>query len=127
MQDLTQDQAYQDLLMAISQTFLQNKQKTIKTINTNLTLTYWEVGRHIVEYEQHGMVKAEYGKKVLIQLAKDLKPLVDKGFSRSKLVYARLLCAYYPKSATLSHQLTWSHYIELLKIDDVLERSFYEK
>lgn len=125
--DFQNDSDYQNLLQVISQTFLQNKQKTIKTINTNLTLTYWEVGKHIVEYEQNGKIKAEYGKKVLVQLAKDLKPLVDKGFSRSKLVYARLLYAHYPKSATLSHQLTWSHYIELLKIDDELERSFYEK
>ncbi|TAE74594.1 MAG: DUF1016 family protein [Bacteroidetes bacterium] len=66
------------------------------------------MGRYIVEYEQKGKIKAEYGKKILIQLAKDLKIQYDKGFSRSYLVYIRLFYIRYPKSETLFHQLSWS-------------------
>ena len=80
-----------------------------------------------MEYEQHGNEKAEYGSDVLNRLSRDLTDRYGKGFSHSNVVYMRRLYLTYPKSQTLSDFLTWSHYIELLKIDDPLERSFYEK
>ena len=89
--------------------------------------TYWEIGRQIVEYEQRGNERAEYGSDVLNRLSRDLTDRYGKGFSHSNVVYMRKLYLSYPKSQTLSNFLTWSHYIELLKIDDPLERSFYEK
>jgi len=60
-------------------------------------------------------------------MSRDLKDQYGKGFSRSNLMYIRLLYLKYPISETLSHQLNWSHYFELLKIADDLERSFYER
>ncbi len=81
----------------------------------------------IVEYEQRGNEKAEYGSALLENLSKDLKLRHGKGFSKSNLIYMRLFYLKYQKSETLSHQLSWSHYFELLKIEDDLERSFYEK
>jgi predicted nuclease of restriction endonuclease-like (RecB) superfamily len=59
-------------------------------------------------------------------LAKDLSLLHGKGFSRSNIVYMRLLYLRYPISQKPSHQLSWSHFVELLKIEDDLERKFYE-
>jgi predicted nuclease of restriction endonuclease-like (RecB) superfamily len=95
--------------------------------NHELLATYWQVGRHIVEFEQAGQVRAEYGKALIEQLARDLTLRHGKGFSRSKLIRIRQFYLLYPKGATLSHQLSWSHVVELLKIDDPLERSFYEQ
>ena len=69
----------------------------------------------------------EYGKKLLIQLAKDLKIELGKGFSRSNLYQMRLFYLKYQKIQTVSGELSWSHYVELLSISDDLERSFYEK
>lgn len=89
--------------------------------------TYWEIGRNIVEFEQAGSIKAEYGSELLKRLSRDLTDIYGKGFSHSNLVYMRKLYLTYPKSQTLSDFLSWSQYIELLKIDDPLERSFYEK
>lgn len=89
--------------------------------------TYWGVGRDIVEFEQSGKVRAEYGKGLIDNLARDLKLRHGRGFSRSNLIYMRLFYLRYPKSQKPSHQLSWSHYVELLKIDDDLERSFYQK
>jgi predicted nuclease of restriction endonuclease-like (RecB) superfamily len=63
----------------------------------------------------------------LSNLSKDLTLLHGKGFSRSNLVYMRLCYIKYPIGEKPSHQLSWSHYVELLKITDSLERSFYEK
>lgn len=89
--------------------------------------SYWKIGRYIVEFEQAGNIKAEYGKELLLQISKDLKIRFGKGFSKSNVFMMRLFYAKYPEFNQLSDRLTWSHYYELLKIDDDLERSFYEK
>ena len=98
----------------------------IRNINKEILQTYWQIGKHIVEFEQKGNIKAEYGKQLLINLSKELSIELGKGFSRSNLTYMRLFYICYKKSETVSHQLSWSHYIELLKIDDGLERNFYQ-
>ena len=81
----------------------------------------------LVEFEQAGNLRAEYGKALINNLAADLGLRHGRGFSRSNLVYMRLLYQRYPISQKPSHQLSWSHYVELLKLDDELERGFYEK
>ncbi len=118
---------YNNLLSKISKTYLEGKQKVVSFVNTELLNTYWKVGEHIVEFEQKGKERAEYGSRLLEMLSKDLLILHGKGFSLSNVKRMRQFYKEYPKSATLSHQLSWSHYVELLKIDDKLERSFYEK
>ncbi len=87
----------------------------------------WQIGRHIVEFEQGGSEKSEYGSELLDRLSKDLTLEFGKGFSRSNLVYIRKLYLAFPKSETLSHQLSWSHYFEILKAENDLERNFYLK
>jgi predicted nuclease of restriction endonuclease-like (RecB) superfamily len=96
-------------------------------VNTVLVMTYWEIGKYIVEYEQDGNEKAEYGTELLERLSKDLTLEYGKGFSRSNLFQIRQLYVKFPKIQTLSGQLSWSHYIEILKTDDPLEISFYVK
>lgn len=122
-----QAEAYQNLLTQISSAYTAGKVHAIQAVNVQLLETYWRIGQYIVEFEQQGNAKAEYGKALLKNLAKDLTLLHGKGFSRSNLVYMRLLYLRYPISQKPSHQLSWSHFVELLKIDDDLERSFYEK
>lgn len=89
--------------------------------------TNWKIGKYIVEYEQKGSGKAKYGTESIDRLSRQLTQELGKGFSRSQLIYIRLFYLHYPKSETVSHQLTWSHYFELVKIDSDMERSFYEK
>jgi len=118
---------YNALISSIG-TLLEEARKRVYTqVNQILVKTYWEVGKMIIEYEQKGKEKAEYGSRLLDNISKDLKLRYGKGFSKSNIVYMRLFYIKYPKSETLSHQLSWSHYFELLKIEDDLERSFYEK
>ncbi len=118
---------YQDLLKQISDTYTQGRIQALQAVNVHITETYWQVGRHIVEFEQHGKIRADYGKALISGLAKDLNLRHGKGFSRSNLIRIRQFYLTYPKGATLSHFLSWSHYVELLKLDDDLERSFYEQ
>jgi predicted nuclease of restriction endonuclease-like (RecB) superfamily len=124
---LTSGDNYQQLLEQISHTYTQGRVAAMQAVNAHLIETYWQVGQHIVEFEQGGKVRADYGKALIASLAKDLNLRHGKGFSRSNLVYMRLLYLRYPISQKPSHLLSWSHYVELLKLDDELERSFYEK
>ncbi len=126
MTKLLSQKEYKNLIQDIGVILDEGRKQAYKTVNNILVKTYWEIGKRIVEFEQHGKITSEYGSKLLINLSKELSPL-GKGFSRSNLTYMRLLYIKYPKSETLSHQLSWSHYFELLKVDDDLTRSFYEK
>ena len=107
---------------------LQNARKAVAVqVNNALVLTYWNVGRLIIEDEQNNKQRAEYGKQVLNELSKRLTKEFGKGFSRSNLHWMRMLYIKYPICQTLSNKLTWSHYCELLTIADDDKRMFYEK
>jgi hypothetical protein len=101
--------------------------QAVQAVNVHITQTYWQVGRHIVEFEQGGKARAEYGKALINRLAADLGLRHGKGFSRSNLIRIRQFFLAYPKGAPASHLLSWSHWVELLKLDDPLERGFYEQ
>jgi len=118
---------YELLLSQIKDTVIEGRVSAVKAARRQLVLTYWQIGRHIVEYEQKGEAKAVYGSRLLEQLSKDLSHQLGKGFNRSNLIYMRLCYLRYPEPALLSHQLTWAHFVELLKIDQDLERQFYEQ
>jgi len=118
---------YQILVQQISETYTLGQERAYRSVNRELLETNWKIGQYIVEFEQGGNVKAEYGKALLDNLSKDLTLLHGKGFSRSNLNHIRQFYLQYPICETVSHKLNWSHYVELLKIDEPLERSFYEK
>ncbi len=106
---------------------IQSARKQVVTqVNTTLLVTYWNVGRLIVEDEQKSEHRAEYGKQVIKELARRLTQDFGKGFSRANLQWMRLLYIKYPICQTLSSKLSWSHYCELLTISDDDKRSFYE-
>ena len=118
---------YNLLISDIGRILEEGRKQAIYAVNNILVKTYWEIGKQIVEFEQKGKEKAEYGSELLTSLSKDLKFKHGKGFSRSNLQYMRLFYLKYPKCQTVSGKLGWSHYVELLMIEDDLERSFYEK
>jgi predicted nuclease of restriction endonuclease-like (RecB) superfamily len=118
---------YSDLVNQISHLLQQGREQAAQSVNTILVHTYWLVGQHIVEYEQGGSEKAEYGSFLFEQLSADLSRLYGKGFSRSNLLYMRKLYLTFPKSETLSNVLSWSHYFEILRCENALEMNFYAK
>jgi len=117
---------YSHLIEKISDRYTEGQRQAIISVNVHLLETYWQIGQYIVEFEQEGSIKAAYGKALLENLAKDLVMMHGRGFSLSNIKRMRQFYSLYPISATLSHQLSWSHYVELLKIENDLERSFYE-
>lgn len=118
---------YSELIKNIGTTLQKAKENAIRAINSELVKANWEIGRHIVEFEQNGKEKADYGSALLTSLAKDLKIKYGRGFSKSSIYLCRLFYLKYPKFQTVSGKLSWSHYSELLTISDDLARSFYEK
>ena len=118
---------YQNLVGKISESYIAGQKRAVQAVNTSLLQAYWEIGQHIVEFEQDGKATAEYGKRLLERLSEDLSMMYGKGFDRSNLNNMRKLYSCYPICETLSHKLSWSHYVELTKIDDELERNFYQK
>lgn len=109
IQPLTTTPDYRGLLEQISGAYAHGRMLAVQAVNAHITETYWQVGRHIVEFEQAGKVRADYGKALIASLAKDLGLRHGKGFSHSNLVYMRLLYLRYPISQKPSHQLSWSH------------------
>jgi predicted nuclease of restriction endonuclease-like (RecB) superfamily len=118
---------YKNLVDQIGVLLQQGRQKAAQSVNTILVRTYWEIGRYIVEFEQNGNERAEYGTQLFERLSRDLVQAYGKGFSRSNLLYMRKLYICFPISETLSHLLTWSHYFEILKAENDLEIGFYCK
>ncbi|OHE00535.1 MAG: hypothetical protein A2W82_07015 [Sulfurimonas sp. RIFCSPLOWO2_12_36_12] len=118
---------YTQLVGQIGNLLSIGREKAACSVNSILVQTYWEIGRYIVEFEQNGNEKAEYGTALFERLSKDLTIAYGKGFGRSNLLYMRKLYLTFQISGTLSHKLTWSHYYEILKADSELEIGFYTK
>lgn len=116
------------------------RNKVVRTVNQTMVLTYFEIGKMLVEKEQGGKVRANYGKHILKELSKILTKEFGKGFSVDNLENMRRFYVAYGKSETVSRisdntisetasrefNLSWSHYLKLLRIDDGNERKFYE-
>jgi len=105
------------------------RKKVVTTVNQTMVLTYFEIGRMIVEEEQKGENRAEYGKKILKILSKKLTEKYKKGFSLTNLKQIRsFYLVYSEKGQTVSDQfkLSWLHYVKLSRISNPDERKFYE-
>ncbi len=124
-EELNINNNYSRLVSQIAEIYKQGQHNATIAVNTALVETYWQIGKYIVEFEQNGKEKAEYGKALIDNLSKDLTLAFGKGFSRSNVIYMRLFYKEFPISQKPSDLLSWSHYVELLRISDKLERSFY--
>lgn len=128
MNDLVgKDKEYKRLLSSIGEQLVSGRAQATQRVNNILVETYWNIGKHIVEFEQGGEEKAEYGSQLLVMLSKDLKLAYGKGFSRRNVLDMRRMYLFYSIWQTVSAKLSWSHYTELLSISNELARSFYEK
>jgi predicted nuclease of restriction endonuclease-like (RecB) superfamily len=118
---------YNRLVEQIGGLLSEGRKKAGQAVNAILLETYWRIGKYIVEFEQGGSEKSRYGSELLDRLSKDLTLELGRGFSRSNLFQIRQLYVKFPKIQTLSGQLSWSHYAEIMKADNELEMSFYAK
>ncbi len=115
------------MIAEIKDVILNSRQKVAYEVNNAMLIAYWNVGKIIVENEQRGNIKAEYGKQIIKELSRELRKVLGSGFSVSNLFNMRKFYITYPKIQTVSGKLSWSHYCELLSIEDKKVRNFYEK
>jgi DUF1016 N-terminal domain len=83
------ESGYTGLLASVSELLEQARKQSARSVNAILTATYWEVGRRIVEYEQRGEQRAEYGEALLKKLAADLSARFGRGYSRQNIQQMR--------------------------------------
>ena len=103
-----QKQQYTLLITTIGQILEEGRKKALQSVNQFLVKTYWEIGKHIVGFEQQGKEKAEYGSALLDTLSKDLRSRYRKGFSKSNVYLMRQFYLNYRKFQTLSGKLSWT-------------------
>jgi len=117
---------YKRLIKDIGQSIKRARISAAQAVNTELLRANWDIGKHLVEYEQHGNERAEYGSDLLTRISKDLTLNFGKGFSRRNVLDMRRFYITHEKWQTVSAKLSWSHYIELMSITNDNARKFYE-
>ena len=120
--DLT---ALQDIYSEIRETLLASRNRAYAAVNFSMVQAYWQIGRIIVEHEQNGNLRAEYGKAVLQQLSTQLTEEFGKGFTVTNLKYMRQLYSTFPNGHALRGELTWTHYRALLRVEKEDARNWY--
>jgi predicted nuclease of restriction endonuclease-like (RecB) superfamily len=113
------------LLVELRALIRQARQRALRAVDTIQVQTCWELGRHIVEFEQGGAARAVYGQRLLPKLAKALTSEFGKGFDSSNLRYMRLFYQAFPKCDALRHELSWTHYRTLLRVESDTARQWY--
>jgi len=111
---------YKDIKVLIQNT----RKKVYIQVNTEMLNLYWNIGKIIMNI-QNGQKRASYGKEILKVLATKLTEEFGNGFSKRNLERMRMFYKLFPIATTLSSQLTWSHYVELIKIKEEEERNYY--
>lgn len=104
------------------------RESIVSNVNSTMTKTYFLIGKRIVEEEQNGNERAEYGKSLIKNLSLELTKEFGKGFSQRNLEQMRKFYKVYeiPQTLSAKFRLSWSHYLILMRMDNIAERNFYE-
>lgn len=113
------------MLQALRTLIQQGRHQALRAVDMVQVQTCWEIGRHIVEFEQGGESRAVYGQQLLPRLAEALTREFGKGFEASNLRYMRLFYNAFPIRDALRHELSWTHYRHLLRVDSAAARQWY--
>ena len=117
--------SYQNIYSEIKETLLSARSQAYNAVNFSMVQAYWNIGRIIVEHEQNGSLRAEYGKGILNRLSKQLTEEFGKGFTVTNLKYMRQFYTTFPNSHALRGELTWTHYRTLLRVENDAARNWY--
>ena len=117
--------AFSRLVSAITQQIEQARGQVRQAVNTAMVQSYWEIGRLIVEHEQQGNRRAEYGKQQLKQLSQQLTERLGKGFDVTNLRNMRQFYHAFPIRDAVRLELSWTHYRTLLRIENAQARDWY--
>jgi predicted nuclease of restriction endonuclease-like (RecB) superfamily len=113
------------LYTAIAEVIQQARQQVKRSVNQQMVQAYWLIGQLIVEQEQQGQERAEYGKQQLSQLSMRLQNEFGKGFDVTNLRNMRQFYLTFPKRDALRLELSWTHYRSLIRIENPIARDWY--
>ena len=113
------------LLSTLSELIRHSRQKALRVVDTLQVQTCWNMGRHIIEHEQAGAARAEYGKQLLPTLAKALTAEFGKGFDERNLRHMRGFYQAFPIWNAVRTELSWTHYRTLLRVESEHARKWY--
>ena len=116
---------YEDIYSEIKETLLLSRNQAYSAVNFAMVQAYWQIGRIIVEHEQNGNVRADYGKAILQELSSRLTKDFGKGFSVRTLQQMKKFYVTFPNTNALRSQLTWTHYRLLLSVENEQARQWY--
>ncbi|MFH0978997.1 MAG: DUF1016 N-terminal domain-containing protein [Candidatus Woesearchaeota archaeon] len=116
---------YRGLIQKIGRQLDEARGQAVREVNKIMVNTYWLIGKEIVEYEQKGSKRAQYGTKLLENISRDLTKIYGKGFSVDNIENMRRFYLCFKNSETLSRKLSWSAYCLILRLDNHLAREFY--
>jgi DUF1016 N-terminal domain len=127
--DLSDELSLRDerLYQKIQELIEQSKAQVVSQVNQALVLTYWGIGK-VIKTTLVTEERAEYGDATVARLAKRLSQSYGNGFGRGNLFRMMRFYEQFPNEQivpTLSAQLSWSHFVELIRLDDALKREFY--
>ena len=125
IQNMEQRSDMETLYSSIRSILDKARKRAYSAMNFAMVESYWKIGQSIVEHEQHGEARADYGKGLLKELAVRLSKDFGKGFDESNLRYMRLFYRCFPICDTLRHELTWSHYRRLISVENEQARLWY--
>lgn len=114
-----------NLYDSIREILLKSRNQAYKAVNSAMIMAYWSIGRTIVEYEQKGLDRAEYGKQVLERLSQKLTDEFGSGFNIRNLRYMRKFYLTFRNGNAVRSELTWTHYRSLLRIENEKARNWY--
>ena len=123
---INSDNEINNIFDNIKELVINSRNRVYATVNTEMLSLYWNIGKAIMEIQQ-GDERASYGETVLEKLSQKLTAEFGKGFSKRNLERMRKFYIYFPIATTVSSQLSWSHYLEILKVDEESKRNFYIK
>ncbi len=114
-----------DLLDKLKTVITTSRQQCLRAVDVVQVKTCWKLGQHIVEFEQDGAIRATYKSRLLAELAETLATEYGKGFDVSNLRYMRLFYQAFPNCDALRHELSWTHYRILVRVEDATARQWY--
>jgi len=124
---LTKNEKVFKLIKDISEIIKSTRYNTFRLVNIEMLKSYFLIGKLIVEEEQNGKKRADYGKKLINSISLELTKKFNRGFDVSNIRRIRRFYLIYQKWETVSPKLTWSHYSELIKIKDSVKRKYFEE
>ena len=119
-------ESMQSLVGEIKQIINDARAHAIRSVDFCRVRMYWAIGQRIVEKEQQGRERADYGTYLIKRLAQEIEPEYGSGFGERQLKFCRQFYKTYPNGNALRSQLNWSQYRMLIQIPDPDKREYYE-